>query len=75
MKEEKFIHFTIAPYCLPKLLLAFYNNGIHDFAISQQDDDLIVGISVDYLKKIVYPKMKDLKDCLNPMECKGETND
>lgn len=30
MNEEKFIRFTIAPYCLPKLLLAFYNTGIHD---------------------------------------------
>ena len=57
-KEDKFISFSIAPYCLPKLLLSFYQNGIHNFSLTQQDNDLCVSVSVDNLERVVYPLNK-----------------
>lgn len=54
-KEEKFIRFTFAPYCLPKLLLALDNCNICDFGITQVDNNLMLSIPRSHLEQIVYP--------------------
>lgn len=56
--EDKFISFTVAPYCLPKLLLSFYQNKIFDFSITQQDNDLCVSVGIANLERVVYPLNK-----------------
>lgn len=61
--KDKFISFTVAPYCLPKLLLSFYQNGIHNFSITQQDNDLCVSVGISNLERVVYPRnIKQDKD-------------
>lgn len=61
--EDKFISFTVAPYCLPKLLLALYQNNIFDFSMTKQNNDLCVSVSVDNLERLVYPRnIKQDKD-------------
>jgi len=77
-KEDKFISFSIAPYCLPKLLLSFYQNGIHNFSITQQDNDLCVSVSVDNLEEIAYKRTRQQEECksavLMPLWEKPENN-
>jgi len=54
IREEEYITFGIAPYCLAKLLLALHQQKIYDFWITQSDDDLYVRIPKSHLEKIVY---------------------
>lgn len=53
-KEETYVTFGIAPYCLAKLLLAMHQQNIYDFWLTQIDDNLFVRIPVSHLEKIVY---------------------
>jgi hypothetical protein len=63
---NEYITFSIAPYCLANLLLAFYNSKINDFAITQEDNNLVVSVSVEELRRVVYPIKNN--NCCN---CKG----
>ena len=42
--RETYIDFTVAPYALVDVLLALNNNGIKDFAITKEDNDLHIRI-------------------------------
>lgn len=42
--RETYIDFTVAPYALVDVLLALDNNGIKDFAITKEDNDLHIRI-------------------------------
>ena len=66
--ENEFVRFSISSYCLANLLLAFHNSKINNFAITQEDNNLVVSVSVEELRRVVYPINK------NPQEycgCKG----
>lgn len=52
MKEERYVDFLVAPYCLVDLFLAFDNNNIKDFAITKEDNDLHIRIKVSHLEDI-----------------------
>lgn len=52
--DDKFIDFSIAPYCLAQLLLALYNSGLRDFAITLEDNDLHVRINKRLVENVVY---------------------
>ena len=67
IKEETYVTFGIAPYCIARLLLAFNQQGINDFWITQMDSNLYVRVPVSCLEEIVY-KVKDL--CLPKAELK-----
>ncbi len=54
IREEEYITFGIAPYCLAKLLLALHQQEICNFWITQCDDNLYVRIPKSHLEKIVY---------------------
>jgi len=58
MKKKKYIHFVVAPYALPSLLLAFANAGLTDFAVTMMDNDLAIGVSIEHLESVVYPCLK-----------------
>lgn len=65
MEDERYISFTIAPYCLAKLLWSLNISGIYDFAITQVDNDLMVRIPRNHLEKVVYPpKNSGLENCV-----------
>lgn len=48
--EKEFITLVVAPYALPKLLLALYNEGIKRVSVTQEDDNLEVRISKEDLE-------------------------
>jgi len=54
MKEERYIDFIIAPYCLGELLLALDNCDISIFYITLVDNDLMVRIPKSHLEKVVH---------------------
>jgi hypothetical protein len=66
-KMNEYITFSIAPYCLAKLLLALHSSKINNFAITQEDNNLVVSVSVEELERIVYPINRNPQDC----GCKG----
>lgn len=53
-KEETYIDFIIAPYCLGKLLLALDSCNISIFYITLVDNDLMVRIPKSHLNKVIY---------------------
>lgn len=57
-QEREYVSFIIAPYCLPRLLLAMDNSDIKDFAITESDGYLEVRIPKDHLENIVYPHLR-----------------
>lgn len=64
MEEKEYMHIQVAPYALPSTIYALWHNGVRSFAITQQDNDLYIGIEVDYLRKVVY-NIKDKTNCCN----------
>ena len=67
IKEETYVTFGIAPYCIARLLLAFNQQGISNFWITQMDSNLYVRVPVSCLEKIVY-KVSDEKAELKIVE-------
>lgn len=65
--NEEYVTFSIAPYCLAKLLLALHNSKINNYAITQEDNNLVVRIAIEELERIVYPINKNPQD----YGCKG----
>jgi hypothetical protein len=53
-KEKRYIHFVVAPYALPSLILAFANAGVTNFAVTMMDNDLAIGVSIEHLESVVY---------------------
>ena len=39
---DKYIDFGVAPYALPKVCEALWNNGIHNAFLTMEDDDIHV---------------------------------
>lgn len=39
---DKYIDFGVAPYALPKVCEALWNNGIHNAFLTLEDDDIHV---------------------------------
>lgn len=56
--ENEYIDFTVAPYALAHVLKALYICKIYNYAVTLEDNDLVIRISVKEIKKIVY-KIKD----------------
>lgn len=50
--EEDYISISLSNYCLARLFLSLRCSGIDEYAITQEDDGLVLRISVSYLKKI-----------------------
>lgn len=68
--EKEFITLVVAPYALPKLLLALYNKGIKRVTVTQEDNDLEIVISKEDLK----PKKFDVEHCCaDPMQLSSTT--
>lgn len=65
MKEKEYMHIEVAPYALPSTIYALWHNGVRSFAITQQDNDLYIGIEVDYLRKVVYNEYNK-GECCSP---------
>lgn len=55
---EEIISFKIAPYSLANILLALNISGINDFAITKEDDDLVIRIRRKTLENAVYVSAK-----------------
>lgn len=53
-KDKEYIDFGITPYALPMILLVLDNEGIKQYFITQEDNDLHIRIDKDYLFKNVY---------------------
>ena len=62
-KEETYIDFLVSDYSLPRVLYALDNNGVKNFAITLEDDDLHIRIPKSHLEKVVYPKIKSGDSC------------
>lgn len=39
---DKYIDFGVAPYALPKVCEALWNNGVHNGFLTMEDDDIHV---------------------------------
>lgn len=57
-KEETYIDFLVSDYSLPRVLYALDNNGVKDFAVTLEDNDLHIRISKSHLQKVIYPELK-----------------
>ncbi len=66
---EEIISFKITPYSLANILLALNISGINDFAITKEDDDLVIRIKRKTLENAVYKTTKSL-DCDLKKGCK-----
>lgn len=55
---ETYIDFMVSDYSLPRVLYALDNNGVKDYAVTLEDDDLHIRIPKSHLQKVVYPKAK-----------------
>lgn len=53
-KEKEYIDILVAPYCLPKLLLALHNQGVRGIWVTQVDDHLMIRLEKDHVERIVY---------------------
>lgn len=61
MKEETYIDFMVAPYALPEVCEALYNNGVKDACITKEDDELHIRWKYDVNRFI--PSSYRAKDC------------
>ena len=50
--NKEYVDFEIAPYSIVKVLLMLYRAKIYQYSITQEDNNLHIRISVEYLEKI-----------------------
>jgi len=66
-KEETYIRFYFAPYCMAHLLLALETSNIKDYTITLCDDNLLLSIPKSHLERIVYPPKGKCSDEQSPV--------
>ena len=54
VKDKEYIDFPVSPYALPDVLLALDNEGITQYWVTKEDNDLHIRIEKDYLIEKVY---------------------
>lgn len=62
-KLETYIDFMVSDYSLPRVLYALDNNGVKDYAVTLEDDDLHIRIPKSHLQKVIYPKVEIEDSC------------
>lgn len=58
-KMETYIDFMVSDYSLPRVLYALDNNGVKDYAVTLEDNDLHIRIPKSHLQKVIYPELKE----------------
>lgn len=59
---DKYIDFGVAPYALPKVCEALWNNGVHNGFLTMEDDDIHVRWKYDTNRERRAPTNND-NDC------------
>ena len=67
--ENEYIDFTVAPYALAHVLKALYICKIYNYAVTLENNDLHIRISVKELKNSVYKKKEPPIPCVCLKEC------
>lgn len=64
---ETYIDFMVSDYSLPRVLYALDNNGVKDYAVTLEDNNLHIRIPKSHLQKVVYPELKESgeENCCN----------
>ena len=70
MATNEYMSFEVAPYALPSVLLALYNEGIKNISVTKSDDNIEISVFIHDLKASVY--RHDLKV---PDLCTSTSND
>ena len=55
-EDKKYVDFGVSPYALPAVLLALSTNGVNDFFVTKEDNDLHIRIEESILDRAVYPR-------------------
>ena len=63
IEKETYIDFMVSDYSLPRVLYALDNNGVKDYAVTLEDDDLHIRIPKSHLQNVIYPKIKSEDSC------------
>jgi hypothetical protein len=59
IEEENYIRISLSNYCLARLFLSLRCSGIDEYAITQEDDGLVLRISVSYLESLIYDNLSE----------------
>ena len=52
MFDKEYVSITVANYALVEVISALSSGGIREYAITQEDNDLVLRISVDKLSQL-----------------------
>ena len=52
MLDKEYVSITVANYALVEVISALAGGGIREYAITKEDDDLVLRISVDKLSQL-----------------------
>ena len=63
--EDRFVSIVVAKYALVEVISALAEGGITDYAITKEDNDLVIRISIPKLKWL---KIKNLSRSYNSNE-------
>ena len=64
MERERFIDFGVAPYALPDVCEALFNNGITNAFLTLEDGDIHIRWKYDISRKA--SKITNCNGCINP---------